>query len=79
MTSRRDRKYVRQCIGDLVGLHARRRRAAVMPEDGELPTGVSARMALLWAAPADPSLVTAALIGGAQPGRRHAGSCSTRP
>ena len=49
-----------------MGIHRRHRRAALIPEEGVLPTGVSSRLALLWAAPGDPALLT----GGAGRGHR---------
>lgn len=62
--TRPDAKYVLQTMGDLLGLHARRRRGPGELPEGELPVGVAARLALIWAGAQDPAL----LNGGADRG-----------
>ena len=62
--TRRDHKYVLQAVYDLIGLQVYRRRGPVDLPDGELPAGVAARLALVWAAGQDPAL----LSGGAARG-----------
>ena len=63
MTSR-DQKYVLQALYDLIGLHVYRRRGPVDLPLGQLPAGVTARLALVWAGGQDAAL----LSGGAARG-----------
>ncbi len=62
--TRRDHGYVLQALYDLIGLHVNRRRGPVELPADELPAGVTARLALVWAAGQDVAL----LSGGAARG-----------
>lgn len=62
--TRRDAKYVLQTVADLVGVRTDKRRGPTELPDGELPVGVAARLALIWAGSQDRSLLT----GGAERG-----------